>query len=310
MRKYRVYNDKIINIKNEEDGYMKVKKAGTILLNVQNKQIGLVYRENKKDYSFPKGHLEKGETLQECAVRETEEETMRANHLLINKEVCILKYTTEVNKDIECYMYISLDDGNTEKNIDLIDRENLKWINYEDVGDVLSYENLKELWEKIKEPIKSILNNNGIFTPANLTDLGICPTCYDKENNRCLYGDISEELLFENDIFECFLVTNPRANGHTIISTKKHYKDMMEVPEDLCSKIFIFAKKMMNILKKTYNSESVYLCTMCDGPMNHFHIQLIPRYSFEQRGSKNFVKPRKEYVYNKEKIEQIRKLLN
>lgn len=39
---------------------------------------------------------------------------------------------------------------------------------------------------------------------------------------------------------------------------------------------------MINV-KKIYDAESVYLCTMCDGPMNHFHIQLIPRYSFEQR---------------------------
>ena len=58
----------------------------------------------------------------------------------------------------------------------------------------------------------------------------------------------------------------------------------------------------MNILKNVYGSESVYLCTMCDGPMNHFHIQLIPRYSFEKRGSKNFIKERKEY---KEDIEKI-----
>ena len=63
-------------------------------------------------------------------------------------------------------------------------------------------------------------------------------------------------------------------------------------------------------MKKIFNVESVYLCTMCDGPMNHFHVQLIPRYSFEKRGSKNFVKPRKEYIEDKEKIEKLRKLLN
>ncbi len=65
----------------------------------------------------------------------------------------------------------------------------------------------------------------------------------------------------------------------------------------------------MIILKNTYNAESVYLCTMCDGLMNHFHIQLIPRYSFEKRGSKNFVKPRKNYIEDKEKIVEIRHLL-
>ena len=148
------------------------------------------------------------------------------------------------------------------------------------------------------------------LTPAKLTDMGICPTCYDKSHNNCLYGDCSNKILFENKIFECLLVGNPRADGHTIISTKKHYKDMMGIPDGVCSEIFTFAKKMMNILKKVYNAESVYLCTMCDGPMNHFHLQLIPRYDFEQRGSKNFVKPRKEYVHNQEKIDEIKRLLN
>ena len=85
---------------------------------------------------------------------------------------------------------------------------------------------------------------------------------------------------------------------------------MMEIPDDLCSKIFIFAKNMMNVLKEVYYCESVYLCTMCDGLMNHFHIQLIPRYDFEKRGSKNFVKPRKEYVEDKEKISRIHTLIN
>jgi diadenosine tetraphosphate (Ap4A) HIT family hydrolase len=67
--------------------------------------------------------------------------------------------------------------------------------------------------------------------------------------------------------------------------------------------------KAMKILKEVYSAESVYLCTMCDGLMNHFHIQLIPRYSFEKRESRNFVKERKEYVEDKEKILKIRTLL-
>lgn len=144
---------------------------------------------------------------------------------------------------------------------------------------------------------------------ANLVDSGICPTCYDKENNHCLYGDPTNKILFENETFECLLVGNPRADGHTIVSTKKHYKDMMEIPDDLCQEMFVFSKKAMNVIKQVYKAESIYLCTMCDGPMNHFHIQLIPRYDYEKRGSKNFVKERKEYKEDMEKVLKIRELL-
>ena len=110
-----------------------------------------------------------------------------------------------------------------------------------------------------------------------LTDRGICPTCYNREHGNVLYGDCSDKLLYENDLFECMLIGNPRAPGHTVIISKVHYKDMMEIPDDLCREVYVFAKKAMNVLKTVYGSESVYLCTMCDGPMNHFHVQLIPQ---------------------------------
>lgn len=147
------------------------------------------------------------------------------------------------------------------------------------------------------------------LTSAQLVDAGICPTCYDREHNHALYGDCSDKMLFENEHFECKLVGNPRAPGHTAIISKVHYKDMMEIPDDFCCTVYVFAKKAMRALKAVYGAESVYLCTMCDGPMNHFHVQLIPRYAYEKRGSGNFVKDRQRYVPDLEKIEQLRLLL-
>lgn len=148
------------------------------------------------------------------------------------------------------------------------------------------------------------------ITNKELTDRGICPTCYDREHNHIVYGDNKNQMLYEDKEIECFLCNNPRARGHTIISTKKHYKDMLELPDELCKNIYTFAKKVMSVLKEVYQAESIYLCTMCDGPMNHFHVQLIPRYKEEKRGSKNFVKPRKEYIEEPEKIKEIRKCLD
>ena len=165
---------------------------------------------------------------------------------------------------------------------------------------------MNNLKEYHNEEIIKLINDKKIGV-KDIVDSSICPTCFDKENNHILYGDNSDKMLYEDNDIECFLAGNPRSNGHVVISSKIHYKDMMEIPDALCIKVFVFAKKMMNIIKDVYNSESVYLCTMCDGPMNHFHIQLIPRYNDEQRGSKNFVKPRFEYVEDKEKQEEIRR---
>lgn len=165
--------------------------------------------------------------------------------------------------------------------------------------------NLKEYSD---EQIIKLLKDKKI-TFADLTDSGICPTCFDKEHNGVVYGDNSDKTIYENEYFVCFLVGNPRADGHVAISSKKHYKDMMDIDDELCEKIFVFAKKMMNIIKEVYESESVYLCTMCDGPMNHFHLQLIPRYKFEKRGSANFVKDRKEFILDIDKIEKMKNKL-
>lgn len=147
------------------------------------------------------------------------------------------------------------------------------------------------------------------ITNKELIDQGICPTCYDRSHNHIVFGDNKDKMLYEDKDIECFLCGNPRQRGHTIISTQNHYKDMLELPDELCQKVYVFAKHMMNILKEVYDAESIYLCTMCDGPMNHFHVQLIPRYKEEKRGSRNFVKERKPYIEEKDKIERIKKVL-
>ena len=148
------------------------------------------------------------------------------------------------------------------------------------------------------------------LTPGELTDLGICPTCFNREHNNALYGDNSTTLIYEDNDIECFFVKNPRSDGHMCISSINHYHDMSEAPDYINEKMIRFAKQFMNIIREVYACERVYLCTMCDGPNNHYHLQLIPRYSYEKRGSKNFVKERKEYVFDNEKFIKIKEKIN
>lgn len=148
------------------------------------------------------------------------------------------------------------------------------------------------------------------LSPGELVDLGICPTCLNRKHNGALYGDSKDKLIYEDEDIECFFVGNPRAVGHMCISTIEHYHDMSEAPDHINEKVIRFAKAFMLILKDVYRCERVYLCSMCDGPNNHYHIQLIPRYGNEKRGSSNFVKPRRAYEYDKEKLALVKEKLS
>jgi len=146
-------------------------------------------------------------------------------------------------------------------------------------------------------------------TVQALQEKGVCPTCYHREYGG-IYSDNAGRMLYEDDLLECFFEARPRSVGHTIILLKAHYHDMPQIPDEVCAAVYIFAKKAMNALKEVLGVERVYLCTMCDGAVNHFHVQLIPRHPDTPIGSKNFVKDRMEYVANPTTIKAIREKLS
>lgn len=147
------------------------------------------------------------------------------------------------------------------------------------------------------------------LSARELTDMGVCPTCLNKKYNGAVFGDDTNLKLYEDTDIECLFVPNPRAVGHMMISSQTHYHDMSEAPDELNYKMIVFAKQFMIILKEVFKCERVYLCTMSDGPMNHYHIQLIPRYDYEERGSKNFIKPRMPYVFDERSFNKTRQLI-
>lgn len=131
----------------------KVKKAGCILLNIEEKSIALVYRKKQNDFSFPKGHVEKNETLLECAIRETAEETKFDCEILETKPVYIENYVTPSGEDVEMYYFISKYTGLSKNDSD--DTHPTFWIPYDEVYEKLTYDSLKNVWNAVKEKVNS-----------------------------------------------------------------------------------------------------------------------------------------------------------
>ena len=43
------------------------------------------------------------------------------------------------------------------------------------------------------------------LSPAELVDLGICPTCLNRKHNKAIYGDDSKTLIYEDNDIECLV---------------------------------------------------------------------------------------------------------
>ena len=129
-------------------------KAGCFLIDKQAKKIALVYREKQNDWSFPKGHLEDGETIKQCAVRETAEETKR-ECIVLDYKPYVETYTTPKGEHCECHMFFALDNG--ASNNDCTDTHTTHFVDFDKVEQTLSYPSLKKTWNDDKDTIKAIL---------------------------------------------------------------------------------------------------------------------------------------------------------
>lgn len=145
-------SEKIKNLK-EKNNMKKNKtiKAGCILISKETKKIGLVFREKLNDYEFAKGHLEKGETIPECAVRETAEETKRIAKIVEKFKPLKNCYTTPTGEKCESFLFIATDEGKSDN--DSTDTHELVWADIDEVDNLLKYDSIKKVWKKAKKII-------------------------------------------------------------------------------------------------------------------------------------------------------------
>ena len=97
---------------------------------------------------------------------------------------------------------------------------------------------------------------------------------------KIINGDIPSYTIYEDEIVKVFLDINPDSNGHMLIIPKKHYTDLVDIPNDELVHIMDTGRKMKKLLEERLNIDGLTLIQN-NGlvqEIKHFHLHLKPYY--------------------------------
>ena len=128
------------------------KSCGTIVIN-DNKV--LVIRQKQGFWGFPKGHIEEGESEIQTAIRETKEETNLDVIIEDKTRFCLTYVIEDKNIHKEVVYFVAKVDGKVDIKPQIEEINGIVWIEIAKVEDILTFDNLKELWKVVLNHIKT-----------------------------------------------------------------------------------------------------------------------------------------------------------
>ena len=106
------------------------------------------------------------------------------------------------------------------------------------------------------------------------------------ENKNCIFcrivnGEIKAKKTYEDENFIGILDSNPRTVGHTLIISKKHFRNLMDLPVSLGNELLDSIKKISLKLVKEGKAEGFNIISNNEKSAGqivfHAHVHLIPR---------------------------------
>lgn len=136
--------------------FKREKSCGAVVYKIENNELYfLLLKHNRGHWSFPKGHMEEGETKKETALREIKEET-GLDVKLDDNYFYKITYSPKKNvlKDVVYFMATPLND---EITIQYSEIEEIVWANAEDALNTITYDDDKQVFIQTVKEIKRML---------------------------------------------------------------------------------------------------------------------------------------------------------
>lgn len=118
------------------------------------------------------------------------------------------------------------------------------------------------------------------------------------------------DIIYEDEEFLGFLNINSIHLGQSLLTPKKHYENLYELPDDTLGKMATLLKKISATVKKTVGADGINIIMNVESaagqivPHAHFHI--IPRFvddGYKHWAGKFF--PKEEFAKMAEKIRKF-----
>ena len=122
-----------------------------IFINKDGEKEFFIVLQNNGNWSFPKGHMEQGETFLDTAKRELYEESGLTCEKIDSEKMFTHSYTIE-NKDSLVYKTVHYFIGYLDKKEPILQKEEVKdfcWCSSDEVMHKLKFENIKSLFSEI-----------------------------------------------------------------------------------------------------------------------------------------------------------------
>ena len=94
-------------------------------------------------------------------------------------------------------------------------------------------------------------------------------------------GEIPSYKIYEDEKTYAFLDIADDVYGHTLVIPKKHYENLIEMPEDELNNVMVVVKKISKHYIDNCGFDGVNLVNCCgkdaEQSVFHFHMHILPR---------------------------------
>ena len=103
---------------------------------------------------------------------------------------------------------------------------------------------------------------------------------------KIINKQIPSSVVYEDDDVIAFLDISQATKGHTLVLSKKHYSNLLEIDEEVLAKIIKVAKTIASSMVKSLGAQGFNLVNNCNEvagqSVMHFHLHVIPRYEGDE----------------------------